>query len=64
VRPVVPGAIDKLLDQLGVADDGRDHAALADADWLSNLAATDFRIKQPTGVFPRLELPETEVITA
>jgi len=58
VRPVVPSAIDKLLDQMGIAADARDYAALADADWLSNLVASGFRLKQPSGVFPRLELPE------
>ncbi|WP_067735878.1 methionine--tRNA ligase [Novosphingobium naphthalenivorans] len=60
VRPVVPTAIDKLLDQMGVAADARDYAALADADWLETLAASGFTLSQPMGVFPRLELPADE----
>jgi methionyl-tRNA synthetase len=57
VRPVVPTAIDNLLDQMGIAPEARAYAALDDADWLANLAASGFTLSQPTGVFPRLELP-------
>ncbi|MEJ2458528.1 MAG: methionine--tRNA ligase [Novosphingobium sp.] len=60
VRPVVPAAIDTLLDQMGVAADARDYAALADANWLETLAASGFTLSQPAGVFPRLELPADE----
>lgn len=59
VRPVVPSAIDKLLDQMGVAADARDYAALANREWLAALAG-DFTLSQPVGVFPRLELPADE----
>lgn len=58
VRPVVPTAIDRLLDQMGVAPEARDYAALGDAQWLEQLAASRFTLSQPVGVFPRLELPE------
>ena len=57
VRPVVPASIDKLLDQMGVAADQRDFAALERNDWFAELVATGFRIAQPVGVFPRLEMP-------
>jgi len=57
VRPVVPNAVDRLLDQVGVGP-ARNYDALADMDWLDTLAASDFRLQQPVGVFPRLELPE------
>jgi len=57
VRSVVPVAADSLLDQLGAAPDARDFAALDDAGWFSDLAASGFRIAQPVGAFPRLELP-------
>ena len=57
VRPVVPASADKLLDQMGVAADARDYAALADADWFATLVAGGFTVSQPVGVFPRLELP-------
>lgn len=57
VRPVVPDSADRLLDQLGIPADERDFSALGDADWYARLVATGFRVRQPVGVFPRLELP-------
>jgi methionyl-tRNA synthetase len=57
VRPVVPDSADKLLDQMGIAVDARDFAALDQADWFDGLAGSGFRVAQPVGVFPRLELP-------
>jgi len=57
VRPVVPASADKLLDQMGVAPDERDFAALENGDWFANLVASGFRVAQPVGVFPRLEMP-------
>lgn len=58
IRPVVPTASDKLLDQMGIPADARDFAALDDKDWLGQLAATGFAVGQPVPIFPRLELPE------
>jgi methionyl-tRNA synthetase len=60
IRPVVPSSADRLLDQMGVPADERDFAALVDPDWFARLAASDFRLAQPVGVFPRLELPAEE----
>jgi methionyl-tRNA synthetase len=60
VRPVVPMAIDALLDQMGIAAGARDYAALADKDWLAALAGEGFTLSQPVGVFPRLEMPVGE----
>ena len=60
VRPVVPDSIARLLDQMGVGEGARDFAALDDSTWLAELAGLGFRVAQPAGVFPRLELPETE----
>lgn len=57
VRPVVPASADALLDQMGVEQDARDYAALADGAWVTRLVQSGFRIAQPQGVFPRLELP-------
>ncbi len=57
IRPVMPGSADRLLDQLGIPADERDAAALADTGWYARLATTGFRLSQPMGVFPRLELP-------
>jgi len=60
IRPVVPASADRLLDQLGIPADQRDFAALADNDWLRRRAESGFRVEQPVGVFPRLELPAAE----
>jgi methionyl-tRNA synthetase len=57
IRPVVPGSADRLLDQMGIPARERDYAALADAGWYERLVASGFRLPQPVGVFPRLELP-------
>lgn len=58
VRPVVPAAIDALLDQMGQPAGNRDYAALETADWFETLVASGYRVDKPVGVFPRLELPE------
>ncbi len=60
VRPVVPNAADRLLDQMGVASDARDYAALGDETWFDRLVSSKFVIGKPEGVFPRLEMPEDE----
>ncbi|WP_309751642.1 methionine--tRNA ligase [Novosphingobium sp.] len=57
IRAVVPDAADKLLDQLGIAADQRDFAALNDPNWFVRLVASGFTVTQPVGIFPRLELP-------
>lgn len=61
VRPVVPMSADKLLDQMGIGEDARDFRALADGEWFARIVASDFRVAQPLGVFPRLEMPSEEV---
>lgn len=58
VRPVVPSSIDALLDQMGVAANERDYAALGNAGWFADLVASGYRVDKPVGVFPRLELAE------
>lgn len=62
VRPVVPAAIDKLLDQMGQDGNSRNYAALEVSDWFDTLAASGFRVEKPQGVFPRLELPEEAAV--
>jgi methionyl-tRNA synthetase len=49
-----------LLDQLGIAAEARDFAALGDRGWLARLVASAFVVQQPTPIFPRLELAEGE----
>lgn len=60
IRPVVPSSADRLLDQMGVPQEARNYAALEDPDWFANLVATGFRVAQPVGVFPRLEIAADE----
>lgn len=60
IRPVVPAAADNLLDQMGIAANARDFAALGDKNWLAKLVASGFTVGQPVPIFPRLELPEGE----
>jgi methionyl-tRNA synthetase len=60
VRCVVPTSADRLLDQMGIAADARDFAALEDPDWFANLVASSFKVDKPEGVFPRLDMPESE----
>lgn len=55
IRPVVPTSADRLLDQMGV--EARDFAALGNDGWYEALVASGFRLEQPQGVFPRLEMP-------
>jgi len=61
VRPVVPASADKLLDQMGIAAEAREFAALEDGNWFPQLVATGFRVDKPVGVFPRLEMPAEDV---
>ncbi|MGB7407429.1 MAG: methionine--tRNA ligase [Pontixanthobacter sp.] len=62
VRSVVPTAADLLLDQMGIAPDERDYAALRNEAWLADLISSGFVLEKPIGVFPRLELPEPEAV--
>ena len=56
ILPVVPEAAGRMLDQIGVTPDARDHQAADDEHWYDTLAASGFRLAPPTPVFPRLEL--------
>jgi methionyl-tRNA synthetase len=60
IRPVVPTSADNLLDQIGIPSDGRDLAALIDGAWYTRMVESGFRLAQPVGVFPRLELAPEE----
>ncbi|MEO5598346.1 MAG: methionine--tRNA ligase, partial [Novosphingobium sp.] len=52
IQPVIPATASKLLDQMGIPTDQRSFATLSDAEWVSSM-----RLNQPSGVFPRLEMP-------
>jgi methionyl-tRNA synthetase len=59
IRPVIPGSADRLLDTMGVDPELRTFDGIL-GHWYSPLAESDFRLGQPTPLFPRLELPENE----
>ncbi|MEX6725790.1 methionine--tRNA ligase [Parapedomonas caeni] len=64
ILPVVPDSAAKVLDQLGVAADARDRAALDDTEWYARLTASGFTLAAPTPVFPRLSLPPEEEVAS
>jgi methionyl-tRNA synthetase len=56
VLPVVPDSAETLLARMGIAEDLQNLAGMR-SHWYSPLAESNFRIEQPQGLFPRLELP-------
>ena len=63
VRPIIPASADQLLDTMGVAPELRTFQGIL-GHWYSPLAESEFRLAQPTPLFPRLELPEGEEAVA
>ncbi len=59
VLPVIPSSATRLLDQMGIPGQVRNFTQIG-SHWYSPLAESDFRIAQPQGLFPRLELPAEE----
>jgi methionyl-tRNA synthetase len=57
IRPVIPGSADRLLDFMGFDPALRTYDG-AMSHWYSPLAESEFRLAQPTPLFPRLELEE------
>ena len=57
VSPVMPGSMRKLLEAMGVPEDLRTIEGIC-TTWYSPLAERHYRLDQPVGLFPRLELPE------
>ncbi len=56
ILPVIPSSAGRLLDQMGIAPKLRSYAGIQ-SHWYSPLAESGYRIAQPVGLFPRLELP-------
>jgi methionyl-tRNA synthetase len=56
VQAAMPGSAGKLLDQMGVPERVRTFEGIG-APWYSPLAESGFRLAQPQGLFPRLEMP-------
>jgi methionyl-tRNA synthetase len=63
VRPIIPASADQLLDTMGVAPELRTFQGIL-SHWYSPLAESEFRLSQPTPLFPRLELPKDEEAVA
>jgi methionyl-tRNA synthetase len=57
ISPVIPQSAAKLLDAMGFDPALRNLEGIH-SDWSSPVAESDYRLDQPVGVFPRLELPE------
>ncbi|MBA14961.1 MAG: methionine--tRNA ligase [Sphingomonas sp.] len=59
ILPVIPKNATTLLDRMGIAAELRTPDAIG-SHWYSPLAESDFRLEQPTPLFPRLELKTEE----
>jgi methionyl-tRNA synthetase len=59
VSPVMPRSMARLLDAMGLAADLRTIEGTW-SHWYSPLAESGYRIDKPQGLFPRVELPESE----
>src|SRR5690606_11626199 len=57
VSPVMPGSMHKLLAAMGVSEELRTFEGIR-TTWYPPLAEGEYRLDQPVGLFPRLELPE------
>ena len=57
IAPIIPASSAKLLDAMGVPEEERDYAALADEGSYERLAGSGFTLALPSPIFPRLELP-------
>lgn len=56
VLPVIPESATRLLDQMGIPAEVRKFAAIG-LHWYSPLVESEYRLSQPQGLFPRLEMP-------
>jgi methionyl-tRNA synthetase len=59
ISPIIPTSAARLLTQMGVPPELRTFAGIA-SHWYSPLAESDYRLEQPQGLFPRLEMPAEE----
>jgi methionyl-tRNA synthetase len=57
IQPIVPDAAGRVLDQMGIPENERAFKVLLDVDWIVRLVQSGYRVAQPVGVFPRLEMP-------
>ncbi len=63
ISPVIPASSSKLLDTMGVLPGLRTLAGIG-SPWYSPLAESDYQIVAPAPLFPRLDLPVDEAVSA
>jgi methionyl-tRNA synthetase len=56
ISPIIPASADRLLTQMGISPELRTFQKIG-SHWYSPLAESNYRLAQPIGLFPRLELP-------
>ncbi len=61
ISPVIPASTEKLLEQMGIDPSQRNYSGMT-VDYYQALAESDFCLKQPQGLFPRLEMPAEEMV--
>jgi methionyl-tRNA synthetase len=59
ISPIIPASADLLLDRMGIPRELRDFSGIA-SHWYSPIAESGFKLEQPIGLFPRLEMPAVE----
>ncbi len=59
IQPFVPDGAQKVLDQMAIAENERDFAALDDREWFARFVDDGRRIEAPKPVFPRIAEAET-----
>jgi methionyl-tRNA synthetase len=60
ISPMIPDSAEKLLTQMGIGPDTRSFEGIV-SHWYSPLAESGFRLEQPQGLFPRLDMPAEDV---
>jgi methionyl-tRNA synthetase len=59
IAPIIPGSVGLLLERMGITQEYQAIKAIT-SHWYSPLAESGFRLDQPVGLFPRLEMPTEE----
>jgi methionyl-tRNA synthetase len=56
ISPIIPASAETLLNRMGIAKELQTFRGIT-SHWYSPLAESDYRLDQPQGLFPRLEMP-------
>jgi methionyl-tRNA synthetase len=62
ISPVIPSSAAKLLDHMGIAPELRTFAGISN-HWYSQLKESGYKLEQPQGLFPRLDMPVVESVS-